>query len=333
MPDLEGRTPEQRDFPRVQRAEDIFDTLPAVEAGVDVPRVSVTRLTTGQDAVLKLSVKENLGRAGWDYEALRRAQKGETLMNKSGEIFGVVEVARGKIKIRHPENGSENEIIANAASIKAHTYDYKVGDRAKYSRKIRVYDTVYRDRSLETTDFIDDIVRSIPAQCIDVFDEIHIHRESGKAGSFRAEPSLLTERKVLTLYVSEEGHLTVGAIKILYHELGHAIAKFVKGSVHPGKRWRSAMDADGNAVSEYAERTKYPKDGDTGEIEDFADAVMMYLATDGAKRSEVLQLRSACGNRFRKIDEVLDDLADRQRLSMIARLAKGFLGSSSVLDK
>ncbi len=193
----------------------------------------------------------------------------------------------------------------------------------KHSKKIKVYDSVYKDRSLDTSEFIDSVVGSIPAACMEVFDEIEIHPQNvGKAGAFRAEPSLFSDRKVLALYVGEEGYSAKEARETIYHELGHAIAKYFRGTTNPGERYKQAMQADGNAISEYASKTRYPKQNDNGEIEDFADAVMMYLATDGAKSDQARALRDFCKNRFQKLDKIFTDLLARQSLGKLASLKR-----------
>ena len=205
--------------------------------------------------------------------------------------------------------------------MKAHEYSYSLRDDFKHSKKIKVYDTIYRDRSSDTSDFLDNTIKSIPSQCLDVFDEIEIHHaQGGKAGSFRAEPSLFSKRRVLAIYVSADGYPTKDVAETLYHELGHAIAKYIKGTANPGEKWRGAMLADGNPVSKYSSSMKYPKENDNGEIEDIAESVRLYLATNGAKTEETRLLRNFCRNRFQKLDEVFEDLSKRQRTSKFKRL-------------
>jgi hypothetical protein len=321
--------PPTREVPR-RYAETIFESLPSIEVGIDIPRVSATRLSSGKAAEVKLSVKEKLGREGWDYQGLKQARKGGVLRNHSGELFEVLDVARGKIRIKNHETEMEGEIVAESRTIRAHEYAYTLRDRAQHSRKVKVYDTVYRDASVDTSEFIDSIIQSIPVQCMDVFDEIQIHRESGDtAGSFRVEPALLSDRNVLTIYVNDEERVTAKAIETLYHELGHAIVKYLKGTPNPGKVWKRCMAEDGHPVSEYADKTKYPELSDDGEVEDIADSVKMYLATDGAKRDQARPLRDFCQSRFEKLDRVFEELERRRNGSLFSRVMK----SGGSLDK
>lgn len=322
--------PPAREIPQRRYAETIFESLSPIEIGIDIPRVSATRLSSGKAVEVKLSVKEKLGREGWDYQGLSQTRKGDVLRNYSGELFEVLATTRGKIRIKNHETNMESEIVAQSRTIRAHEYAYVLRDNVQHSRKVKVYDTVYRDASVDTSEFIDTVIQSIPAQCMDLFDEIHIHKESSDtAGSFRAEPSLFSDRNVLTIYVSEEGYVPARAIKTLYHELGHAIVKHLKGTTNPGKVWKRCMTADGYSVSEYADKKKYPERGDDGEIEDIADSVMMYLATDGAKRDQARPLRDFCSNRFAKLDNIFEELQRRQGGGVFSRLMK----SNSSLDQ
>lgn len=311
------------EVPKQKYAQDVFERLSEVETGVEVPRVSATRLSSGKDATLNLSIREKLGREGWDLDSLKTARTGSVVVNQTGEVFEVLEVKKGIIKIKDSETGMEGEIVAQPRSLRVHEYSYNLRDNSKHSKKIKVYDSVYKDHSLDTSDFIDSVVSSIPAVCTEVFDEIEIHPQKvGKAGAFRAEPSLFSDRRVLALYVGEQGYSAEEARKTIYHELGHAIARYLRGTTNPGERWKQTMQADGNDVSEYAAKTRYPKQNDTGEIEDFADTVMMYLATDGAKSDQARALRDFCKNRFQKLDEILTDLLAQQSSGRLASLKR-----------
>ncbi len=167
---------------------------------------------------------------------------------------------------------------------------------------------------------------------MEVFDEIQIHTQNTKSGSFRAEPSLTSERRILNLFVSEdlkytneEEFPTKDAIDTLYHELGHAIVKYLKGSTHPGKKWRQIMDASSNEISVYASKTRYSrrkgsKDDDKGEVEDIADSFRLYFGTDGAKVEQARKLREFASPRFEKLDEIMEDLAERRRRSSVSKL-------------
>ena len=325
-PPIEARTP--RD------AEQIFESLPVGEVGIDIPRASVTRLTTGKDTELKLSAQESVERQGWNVDAVSRARKGDALINLSGQVFEVVGGDKRQLRVRDAQSGDEGTILFEPRAVRGHEYNYQLraGTRAK---KIRVYDGAYKDRSLDTSEFLDSIMASVPAQCLDVFDKIRILKmeTTAKTGKFKAEPSLLSDTRSITLYVDADGYPTRETVRTFYHELGHAIAKYVKGDVNPGKRWKKAMDADGNSVSEYSAKTRYPNKGDHGEIEDFADTVMLYLATDGAKTPATQTLRDFCQNRFQKLDEVFEDLAKRQSDGIIGGLTRRLSKPSGSLDK
>ncbi len=323
-PERFSKSPE---VPKRKYAEDIFDQLPEVEVGVEIPRVSITRLTAGKAVSLSLSVAENLGRQGWDVDSLKTTGKGDLVINqRTGEVYVVVEVQKGMLKIREHETGMEGAIVARPRSLKAHEYLYSIRTDLGLSKKVKVYDAVYLDHSLETGEFMDGVAGSIPAPCMDVFDEIQVHPQSTeKAGVFKTESALFSERRVLSAYVNDSGHSIDGVRETIYHELGHAIAKYLKGKVNPGEKWKQAMREDGNEVSKYAAKTRYPKQNDNGEIEDFAEAVMMYLATDGAKEGRARVLRDFCKSRFQKLDEVFAELLVRQNSSRLDALKRRLL--------
>lgn len=319
-----------------RRAEDVYESLPEIEAGVDIERVSVVRLSDGRDARLHLSASERLKREGWNPKVLDGVRRKSLVIHNTGEVFEVVEVNKSRLAIKNPTTGMEGEVVAEPISIKAHEYNYLLRNRSGLSKKVKVFDTVYKDNSLDTAEFFDELMQSIPAQCLDVFDEIEIHRETGGAsGHFRAEPSLLSDRKVLALYVSSEGYPIRQAQETLYHELGHAIVKYLKGSVNPGARWKKVMRANGNTVSEYAEKTRYPKkkgepEEDEGAIEDIADSFRLYFASDGAKSEKASALREFVRPRFEKLDEVMEDLSV---LAKTGALRKKLFKPKNVLDK
>ena len=321
--------PAVSETPQQRYAETVFESLPPVEIGIEIPRASATRLTSGKTTEVKLSVKEKLGREGWDFQELAKVRKGGVLRNYSGELFEVVDVRKGQIKIRNHETGTEGEIVAQSRATKAHEYSYVLRDRAAHSKKVSVYETVYRDASLDTGEFLDAIIQSIPVQCMDVFDEVQIHpKSSDEGGSIRVEPSLFSDKHVLTLYVDKDGYITKQAVETLYHELGHAIVKYLKGTMNPGRAWRHCMVEDAYPISEYAAKKRYPKQNDNGETEDFAESVTLYLATDGAKTEKTKSLRKICGNRFEKLDQVFEDLSRRQNSGTFSKLLK----SGSSLD-
>ena len=84
--------------------------------------------------------------------------------------------------------------------------------------------------------------------------------------------------------------------RTMAHELGHVLAlKKYGGELH-GKDWEAAMAKDGpRAVTKYAEGSS---------SEDFAEAVWLYIRTDGGLRHPGILKRLA--NRFEIIDDLLN---------------------------
>ncbi len=116
------------EVPKQRYAQDIFEHLPEVETGVQIPRISATRLSSGKDATLNLPVREKLGREGWDLDNLKVARAGDVVINRTGKVFEVVEIKKGTIRIRNSETGMEGEIVAQSRSLRVHEYSYNLRD-------------------------------------------------------------------------------------------------------------------------------------------------------------------------------------------------------------
>jgi hypothetical protein len=331
--------------PQKRYAEDVYASLPEVEAGLDLARVHPTLLSGPKEAKVHMSVSERLGREGWNPDQITGARKGTLLHHRNGEVFEVTSIDNGarRLGIKNTDaNDMEGAILAAPRVLKAKEYDYRLNGQNRNSKKIKVIDTVFKNRDTRTVEFINTILKAIPAQCMQVFDEIQIHTQSIKDGSFRVEPSLTSRKGVINLYIDQnlefsdaEIYPTQEVIETLYHELGHAIVNYLKGTTHPGKAWKKCMDESNNDVSAYAAKTRYNKrqkndDQDRGEIEDIAESFRLYFATDGAKTTRTQPLREFCSPRFEKLDEVMEDLSSMQRKGAITKL---FTRSSDALKK
>ena len=82
----------------------------------------------------------------------------------------------------------------------------------------------------------------------------------------------------------------------LAHELGHVLHLKRFATMTPGKSWLGAIKKDGTSVSEY---------GDTKLQEDFAEAMRVYIQTDGGTKDP--QALKDFANRF----EILDNLMQK----------------------
>ncbi len=86
---------------------------------------------------------------------------------------------------------------------------------------------------------------------------------------------------------------------VLRHELGHILALKRYRKLTPSRRWLQAIKNDKTAVSHY---------GLNSAAEDFAEAVRVYLATEGGLKAP--EKRRKFAHRFAILDEILDvDLA------------------------
>ena len=94
------------------------------------------------------------------------------------------------------------------------------------------------------------------------------------------------------------------------HELGHIIIHRRNGTYTPDQKWRDAIKADDTSVSDY---------GDTSVDEDFAEAMNLYLKTNGGIYYPNVARRYA--HRFNILDEILGvRLVERRRISEINHL-------------
>jgi|GEM_PF-4584499 len=280
----------------------------------NIKKVNVTRLSSGEEMKLQLTSSDILRRDGWHYESVKNAEKGSLVFNITGEIFEVLEVKKYQLKIKNHETGEEGFIDFEPRKIKAHKYRYEITDVMGKTKEISIYDLVYRDKSLDTCEFIDDLVAALPAQHLNAVDEIRLDKENMEAGGiFREAPGLISNTKTINLYLDSDGYNLDDTLETLYHELGHALISSLNGNPHPGKKWKQAMEADGNEISEYSAKTKYPKKGDHGEIEDVAETIRLYLSTDGAKSPQYATLRKSCENRFKILDELFENPIHQQR--------------------
>ncbi len=81
----------------------------------------------------------------------------------------------------------------------------------------------------------------------------------------------------------------------LQHELGHVMAWANYQNFTPDRRWTEAIDADERPVSSY---------GQTHTAEDFAEAVRMYLASEGGLKNTLYRIKFR--HRFAILDEILE---------------------------
>ncbi len=305
-------------------AEDLVRWQPVGKEGRLIPRTSVSRLTSGTENRTKLSSAELLLRGGWAGAEVLHSRVDDVISNIFAETFRVVSNNKGKIGIKNIETGEVGEIDTTPRSVKSQDYKYHVRDvGTKRSGGIVVRDLVYKDKSIETAEFIDNLVAALPARYLDAIDEVRIERESlAAAGVFRIEMSFVSQKSIITIHVNPDTHSINAGLENLYHELGHAIAKKLRGNVHPGPKWTAAMKADGNSISEYSSKKKYKKKEyeDSGEVEDFAEAIRVYLAADGAHEEQHRALRQACANRFAVLDKLF--APEQQKGLMASALSK-----------
>lgn len=289
-----------------------FFIRPVGKEAENIRRVNCLLLNDGKESSITLSAPERIARDGWDDQAVKYIRVGERLVHLHNGEYEVTAIERGRIHVRNIKEGDSGYIPTTSKDIKAHEYRFRIQDNLGKTKEIKVYDTIFKDRALRTKEFLNDLVSAIPAQHLNAIDEIRLDRFTDiNHGKFGMESSLLGSNGVLTLYLvpenfeDDEEISAETSLYAFYHEFGHAIANKIRGTAHPGPRWTRAKKSDGNEMSEYSakKRSKSVKN-DEGEVEDFAEAVALYLATDGAKTERYAKYRVACRARF----EYLDDL-------------------------
>jgi hypothetical protein len=316
--------------PSKKYVEDVFGELSELEGGV--PRVGVSRLAQGRDTRVKISAADSIEQQGFDIEDVLNSRAGSVLQHINGELFIVTQTKKDRVIVEDAD-GFEGHLMVKAKSVKAHEYTYRLTNQSGKSKKVSVFDMAFKDRSEETTELIDRLIQSLPASCLNVFDEIRIQKAAFKeGGKLISEPAIGSTKKHIILQVDPDIYSPDEIIKTFLHEVGHAIVRYYKGTANPGDKWYKAMQADGNQLSEYAEETRYPNQNDRGEIEDFAEAARLYLAADGANTNRTQKLREACESRFKMLDEVFLDLEQAQVNGIIGAVRRRF-SRTSVLDK
>lgn len=318
-----------------QYVEDLVGS-PTGKEGEDISRAHIIeRITGGKERMVKLSQSDLLTHEGWDADRVKKVQKGEVLFDRLGGMYMVASVKKGEITLKDWDEAAEDEesaeiigsIRTSSRRIRAHEYGYKINSSMGKHKVVKILDMAYKDRSLDTMEFFDELIRALPAQHFNSVDEIRIFKQpaGGVSGVSKKGCGVMLKPNVIDLYLDEDSYDLEFALETLYHELGHAIAKAVKGSAHPGKIWKRAMDSDANYLSAYAEKARYPKLGDRGEVEDFAEAVRLYLSTDGAQSNRDSKLRQECESRFKILDELFGNPIYQQQFAtrrLISRLLK-----------
>ena len=120
----------------------------------------------------------------------------------------------------------------------------------------------------------------------------------GELGTSRQEYGSL----VVDLYREGYHHkLPVKILETIHHELGHILAYRKYKNTRPDVDWEQAIAADDRSISLY---------GDSSISEDFAEAVRIYLASNGGVNNPKLLQQYAA--RFKILDEIM-------QLDVIAR--------------
>lgn len=324
-----GETPEEQ---YVDRSGVVPPGISDGDNWRNVQRAPVNFNRRGDDK-FEMSSADMIRLQGFRPDAVAKRGVGEPLWDIYGEAYIITEKTKTEVKIKSYEDETRTGVIYIAPmKMPGKKYTFTLGDSVGQSKKLEVHDMAFNhDDSLKTSDFINNLVRAIPAQHFGSVDVIRIHRENGERdGCFREPAGFFTSQKVIDIYVNpdHDSNPFWAALQTLYHELGHGIASSICGDVNPGPKWRQAMESDANNISEYSAKTRYErpkgKPHDHGEIEDFAETVRLYLRTDGAKASNCSALRAACRYRFAILDELFGNSVYQSQVGTWQRLNRFF---------
>lgn len=94
--------------------------------------------------------------------------------------------------------------------------------------------------------------------------------------------------------LTAEKYLPLDTLMTMRHELGHIMDSGIEFSISHSQKWKDAIKADSQSVVE---------DGDTRLEEDFANAMMVYMQTNGGL--DVPSLLNTFPHRFAILDEVI----------------------------
>ena len=177
----------------------------------------------------------------------------------------------------------------------AHSYYVHASINGKI-HDIRMIIPANKDKSVNTHLFerMKKVLSELPADSLKTVDRIVLNPQQVPfiAGSAGIRGGL----HQITLYPIRYKSSSLSRFtKTMEHELGHTVAHARYGSSTPDRDYIDAITRDNHRVSRY---------GETNYDEDFAEAMRVYIETDGGIKDPELLRRYA--NRFRILDEITE---------------------------
>jgi len=229
---------------------------------------------------------------------------------KSNNTKALKTARQSQMKIKKLYDGKPIEIEQTYRNKPVKVYSYEVSmDLAKSSTKFQLNIPPNRITGKVNARLKKNALEAINSLPVEAFDGLKTLTWSNRG------PSKLSQRLSIAGTANNSGHMVIfplgrttkrAASEVLAHELGHTL------SIHkyheffsPG--WKKAKKKDGVKVSDY---------GETTISEDFAEAMRVYLVSDGGTR--VPYYANRFRNRFAELDKLMGMPPDLRKQALEA---------------
>ena len=153
------------------------------------------------------------------------------------------------------------------------------------------------------------MLASLPSAHLDGIHSIRYHNFTGPNG-WAASAELVESSRTGIVDVFSNGSSVFTRFEWagnMRHEFGHTVAFKFFGTGHPPPRYLAAMKRDARGISAY---------GDSALTEDFAEAVRVYLSSDGRRSAPILRRKFAA--RFEFLDELFKN--EPSKLTLVKKI-------------
>jgi len=311
-------------FYQEKYVEDALDWKKVYDASNarNINRVKVLGFTgtSWRKVKVRLSTSDILRRQWWDPESFFKVSKDFPILMNWDQYFIVKKIKRNPYtltvepvevdrswKVTKWEGWTVDIRAPKSYKLEAEEYGLKILDSLWKERVITIHDFTWNKGNNETYEFYTWLVWSLPWNYFNSIDEIRIQKEVPKiAWYFTNEKRmgwLAWSRNIVNLFVSSRTEM----LTTFYHEFWHSLSQALTWDVNPWKKWHEAMLSDWNNISEYSKTKRYNWKEDNWEIEDFADAIKVYLQTDWASWEDFSKLRDSCTARFKILDTIFQN--------------------------
>jgi uncharacterized membrane protein len=234
-----------------------------------------------------------------------RLRSGRKFKMPNGQKFKMVSGTGLHVILKDVKTGNLLKLDLVQHIRQAHSYKFEIpGSRRLYPKQIIVTIPALRSGrpNLVSLKLIERAFKRMPPEALEGLDEITVNPQHNHNPKITA---IAIPNRIDFYPDALRGPTAVNLLNTLRHELGHIKAHHYLGSMDPGVAWDAAIKADGVSVSKY---------GDTSPDEDFAEAVALYLGTNGGM--QMPSLLAKYPNRFKMLDKVFGvDSMSRQQVA------------------